>query len=538
MTKNRVYLYDSTLRDGAQARGVDFTLADKIAIATELDKLGIDYIEGGWPGANPNDDQFFAAAPKLARAKLSAFGMTRRSGRSAENDPALMALLEAETSNVCLVGKTWDFQVEKALGVSRKENLRMIEESIALMVKRKKETHFDAEHFFDGYKANPEFALECLQTAAAGGARWIVLCDTNGGSLPHEVGEIVAEVTKHIKGEHLGIHCHNDTEQAVANSIAAVRAGVRQVQGTINGVGERCGNANLMSIIPTLMLKMGMNTGIAESKLPQLTHVSRVLDERLNRPSNPHAAYVGAAAFAHKGGLHVSAMAKDSRTYEHIDPALVGNNRVILVSDKSGRANIVARLEQFGIGNAAENEHIADLVRVVKEREVLGYAYEEADASFELLARETLGLLPEFFEVTSFRALDEQRWNARGKRITLAEATVKIKVQGEEVMTVAEGNGPVNALDSALRKALLTHFPEVASLALVDYKVRILTPKDATGALTRVRIESRDETGQTWNTIGVSTNIIDASFNALYDAITYHLLRQKMAKKSRTKKGA
>lgn len=536
MSKNRVYLYDSTLRDGAQARGVDFTLSDKIAIATELDKLGIDYIEGGWPGANPNDDQFFASAPKLSRATLSAFGMTRRNGRSAENDPALAAVLDADTKSVCLVGKAWDFQVETALGVSRKENLRMIEDSLALVVKKKREALFDAEHFFDGYKANPEFALECVKVAANAGARWIVLCDTNGGSLPHEVEDIVTEVTKYIDGANLGIHCHNDTEQAVANSLAAVRAGVRQVQGTINGVGERCGNANLMSIIPTLMLKMGMTTGIEKKKLPQLTQVSRVLDERLNRPSNPHAAYVGAAAFAHKGGLHVSAMAKDSRSYEHIDPSLVGNERVILVSDKAGRSNIVARLNQMGIRNAAENEHIADLVRLVKEREVMGYAYEEADASFELFARKTLDLLPEFFELTSFRALDERRWNAKGKRVTLSEATVKLKVHGEEVMTVAEGNGPVNALDGALRKALLVHYPEIETLSLVDYKVRILTPKDATAALTRVRIESMDtRTGARWNTIGVSSNIIDASSNALFDAINYHLMLKKSGKKSKKK---
>ncbi len=524
MTDNRVYLYDSTLRDGAQARGVDFTVTDKLAIAAALRDFGIDYVEGGWPGANPNDDQFFAKCPSLGKTKLTAFGMTRRHGRSADNDPGLAALLDAGTPSICIVGKAWDWQVEKALGISKRENLRMITESIALLKARKREAIFDAEHFFDGYKANPEYALECARAAAEAGARWIVLCDTNGGSLPHEIERIVAEVARHIAGAKLGIHCHNDTEHGVANSLAAVRAGVRQVQGTINGVGERCGNANLISIIPTLMLKMNMQTGIDPARLPQITRLSRMLDERLNRLPNAHAAYVGAAAFAHKGGLHVSAMAKDSRSYEHILPASVGNDRVILVSDKSGRANIVARLEQMGLTGIAENDHITDLVRLVKERETLGYAYEEADASFELLARQTLGLVPDYFTVQHFRALDERRWNARGKLVTLSEATVKLGVKGESVMTVAEGNGPVNALDGALRKALESHYPALASLTLTDYKVRILTPEDATRALTRVRIESSDGAGRRVNTIGVSTNIIDASFNALQDAVVYHLL--------------
>jgi 2-isopropylmalate synthase len=530
---NRVYLYDSTLRDGSQARGVDFTVSDKIAIAKALSDFGIDYVEGGWPGANPNDDAFFAQAPKLGKTKLAAFGMTRRSGRSAENDPGLASVLDAGTGTVCLVGKTSASQVEKTLGISRKENLRMITESLERVKALGREAVFDAEHFFDGYKTNPEFALECVKAAYDAGARWVVLCDTNGGSLPHEIDAIVREVTEHIPGTHLGIHCHNDTEQAVANSLAAVRAGVRQVQGTLNGIGERCGNANLTAIIPTLMLKMGMKTGVPEAKLAQLTKLSRSLDERLNRSANVHAAYVGAAAFAHKGGLHVSAMAKDSSSYEHIRPELVGNDRVILVSDKAGRANIVTRLEQMGLTGAAENEHIADLVRVVKERETLGYAYEEADASFELLARKTLGLLPEFFTVDSFRALDERRWNARAKLETLSEATVKLTVAGEQVMTVAEGNGPVNALDTALRKALEQHFPQIAELSLTDFKVRILTPQDATKALTRVRIESRDAKSRLSNTIGVSGNIIDASFHALQDAVVYHLLHSPLTKKKR-----
>jgi len=521
---DRVYLYDSTLRDGAQARGVDFTVADKRAIALALDKLGIDYIEGGWPGANPNDDAFFADPPKL-KTKLSAFGMTRRAGRSAENDPGLSAVLDAETPSVCLVGKSWDYQVETALGISKKENLRMIEESIAHVVKKKREALFDAEHFFDGYKANPEFALAAVKAAYDSGARWIVLCDTNGGSMPDEIERITREVAKHIPGKHIGIHCHNDTENAVANSLAAVRAGARQIQGTLNGVGERCGNANLISIIPNLMLKMGYSTGIAPEKLETLTAISRMLDERLNRPSNPHAAYVGSAAFAHKGGLHVSAMAKDSSSYEHINPEKVGNIRTILVSDKAGKSNVITRLKQMGIKVSDDSPHIAELVSEIKQREMQGYAYEGASASFELLARRTLGKVPEFFSVEKFRVLDERRWNAKHQLVTVSEATIHVRIGDELIMEVSEGNGPVNALDAALRKALVKHYPKVKDIQLTDYKVRILTPHDATAAVTRVMIESCDAKGNVWNTIGVSANIIDASFNALVDSITYKLLR-------------
>jgi len=521
---DRIYLYDSTLRDGAQARGVDFTLADKQAIARELDKLGVDMIEGGWPGANPGDDMFFASLPKLRHARLSAFGMTRRAGRSAENDPGLAALFESGTPAICLVGKASATQVEKTLGITKSENLKMISDSLELVVKKKREALFDAEHFFDGYKANPEYALEVAKAAYNAGCRWVVLCDTNGGSLPHEIERIVAAVTKHIPGSHLGIHCHNDTESAVANSLAAVRAGVRQVQGTLGGVGERCGNANLLSIIPNLILKMGYKTGVTREKLMQLTEVARLLDERLGRAPNQHAAYVGDAAFAHKGGLHVSAMAKDSTSYEHIDPALVGNTRTILVSDKAGKSNILSRLNQMGIRLSVDHPKIAELVSEVKQRETQGYAYEGAEASFELLARRMLGKVPEFFTVQQFRVLDERRWNAKRQLVTVSEATIKIKVGDEEIMTVAEGNGPVNALDVALRKALVRHYPKVKDIILTDFKVRILTPHEATRALTRVMIESRDAKGQVWNTIGVSPNIIDASFNALNDAITYKLL--------------
>lgn len=523
----RIYLYDSTLRDGAQARGIDFTVADKIAIFEALDAFGIDYIEGGWPGANPNDDRFFAEASTPKKARLSAFGMTRRAGRSAANDPGLQDILAANTPSVCLVGKAWDWQVEAALKVSKKENLRMIEESFAHAAAKKREGLFDAEHFFDGYKANADYALDVLRAAVAGGASWLVLCDTNGGSLPSEVSHIVSAVKKALPGAKLGIHCHNDTEQAVANSLAAVEAGVRQVQGTINGIGERCGNANLISIIPTLMLKMGYKTGVTPAQLARIGQLSRLVDERLNRAPNRHAPYVGASAFAHKGGLHVSAMNKDSRSYEHVDPAKVGNARMILVSDKAGRANILNRLAQMGIVVDAEDVRIADLVKAVKDREALGYAYEDAEASFELLARQMLGSVPEYYQLHSFRVLDERRINARGKLITMSEATVKLTVMGKLKMTVAEGNGPVNALDAALRKALITKYPQLKSMHLADYKVRILTPAEATAALTRVMIESRDDAGHSWTTIGVSHNVIDASYNALYDAISYHLMRRK-----------
>ncbi len=523
----RIYLYDSTLRDGAQARGIDFTVADKIAIAEALDAFGIDYIEGGWPGANPTDDAFFAAAPKTKKSKITAFGMTRRAGRSASNDPGLQDLLQSKTPSVCIVGKSWDWQVKTALKVSKEENLRMVEESIKHLVAKKREAVFDAEHFFDGYKANPAYALEVALAAYKAGARWVVLCDTNGGSLPSDIKRIVSDVVKHIPGTHLGVHCHNDTEQAVANSLAAVEAGVRQVQGCINGIGERCGNANLISIIPTLMLKMGFSTGISEKQLPKITQLSRMVDERLNRAPNRHAPYVGASAFAHKGGLHVSAMNKDTKSYEHVDPAQVGNERLILVSDKAGRANILNRLAQMGLKIDADDERVGDLVKAVKERESLGYAYEDAEASFELMARQLLDAVPKFYDLQSFRVLDERRIDAKGKLATMSEATVKLTVMGQTKMTVAEGNGPVNALDAALRKALIVKYPQLKSMHLADYKVRILTPGEATAALTRVMIESRDDDGRSWTTIGVSHNVIDASYNALYDAISYHLMKRK-----------
>lgn len=528
----RIYLYDSTLRDGAQTQGVDFNVKDKQDITLILDDFGIDYVEGGWPGANPTDDEFFAKLPKVNKAKLVAFGMTRKTSTSAENDPGLNAVLNSGVKAVCLVGKTWDFHVEHALGTTPKENVAMISESVAYAKKKGKEVIFDAEHFFDGYKANPEYALSCAKAAYDAGARWVVLCDTNGGTLPHEVEEIVLKVVKKIPGDHLGIHCHNDTENAVANSLAAVRAGVRQVQGTIDGYGERCGNANLISIIPTLMLKMGYKTGVSTEQLKSLTQIARSLDERLNRQHYRHAAYVGSSAFAHKGGLHVSAVAKNAQSYEHINPDLIGNKRSLLVSDQGGKAGTISRLKEMGIKfdpkDPETSEKISALTNEIKEREKQGLLFDSStDASFEVLARRMLGQIPDYFELQSFRVIDERRRNAKGQLVTLSEATTKVKVGKKTIMTVAEGNGPVNALDKALRKALARKYKQIKDLKLIDYKVRILTSADGTEAATRVLIESTDNSGKKWSTIGISTNVIDASYNALFDSITYKLFHSK-----------
>jgi len=528
MSGERVWLYDTTLRDGAQTHGVDFSVADKIAIAQDLDRLGIDYIEGGWPGANPTDDQLFATLPALRRARLTAFGMTRRPGRSAANDPGLAALIGSNCQGICLVGKAWDFQVDVALGIPREENLALIADSIAAVAAAKGEALFDAEHFFDGYKANPGYALACLKAAAEAGARWLVLCDTNGGTLPFEVERIVGEVARHIPGSRLGIHTHNDTENAVANALSAVQAGARMVQGTLNGLGERCGNANLVSVIPSLMLKMNFTTGISAEGLAQLTSVSRAFDERLNRAADPHAAYVGVSAFAHKGGLHVSAVERNPACYEHVDPGLVGNRRVIVVSDQAGRANILARLRELGIEIDPADPRLSDLVELVKQRDYEGYAYDSAGASFELLVRRTLGKVPDYFEVYRFSVTDERRYNALGKLVNESEASVKVRIGRELRHEVAEGNGPVNAIDRALRKALEPTYPVLRDMKLVDYRVRILHANDGSGAMPRVLIESINGGVERWATIGVSTNIIDASVNALGDSFVYKLFRDRV----------
>jgi 2-isopropylmalate synthase len=527
MTKERVYLFDTTLRDGAQTQGVDFSVEDKRTLALALDSLGIDYVEGGWPGANPTDTNFFADPPPLRRARFTAFGMTKRSGRSAANDPGLAELLSTKAQALCLVGKSWDFHVDVALEIPLGENLDNISESIAAVVARKREALFDAEHFFDGYKANTDYALSCLKSAHDAGASWLVLCDTNGGTLPEDVYRIVSEVKAKLPSARLGIHAHNDTEQAVAVSFAALNGGARQIQGTLNGLGERCGNANLSAILPTLMLKPSyasrFETGVTPDALKKLTSTSRLLDEILNRAPSRHSAYVGPSAFAHKGGLHVSAVQKDPRTYEHVTPDSVGNQRHILVSDQAGRSNIMARLALLGIDVAPSDKRIGRLLEDVKSREFLGYAYDGAEASFELLARRALGQVPSYFEVESFRVMVERRHNALGDLVTVSEAVVRLKVGGEAFHNVGSGNGPVNALDQALRKDLGRYSSYLQDLRLVDYKVRILT--GGTEAVTRVMIESADGHGARWSTVGVSANIMDASFEALSDSICYKLYR-------------
>ena len=536
MARERLYLFDTTLRDGAQTNGVDFTLADKLAIAKMLDELGIDYVEGGYPGANLTDTELFSLERKLKTATFTAFGMTRRPGRSVSNDPGLVALLAAEADAICFVAKSWDYHVRVALETTPEENLASIRDSVEAATAKGREVLLDCEHFFDGYKANPGYALACAQTAYEAGARWVVLCDTNGGALPHEVEHVVGEVTKRIPGRHVGIHAHNDTDQAVANSLAAVRAGARQIQGTLNGLGERCGNANLVSLIPTLRLKPdfadAFEIGVSDDRLKTLLHVSRRLDEMLNRAPNRHAPYVGESAFATKAGIHASAILKDPATYEHVRPEQVGNKRHVLVSDQAGKSNVLAELDRsgliaeldaLGISIAKDDPRIARLLDEVKAREARGYSYENAQASFALLARRILGTVPAYFDVTQFDVNVEQRINAKGERVTVTMAVVKVTIDGNRVISAAEGNGPVNALDLALRKDLGKYQKYIDALELTDYRVRILD--GGTEAVTRVLIESQDETGERWTTVGVSPNIIDASFQALMDSIVYQLVK-------------
>ena len=534
MTRERLYLFDTTLRDGAQTTGVDFSLADKRRIAAVLDDLGVDYIEGGFPGANTVDTELFEARPNFANATFTAFGMVKRAGRSVANDPGLQAVLTSKADAVCLVAKAWDYHVRVALGITNEENLESISQSISAAVAGRREAMLDCEHFFDGYKANRDYALSVARAAYDAGARWVVLCDTNGGTLPHEVERIVADVATVVPGSHLGIHTHNDTENAVANTLMAVRAGARQIQGTLNGLGERCGNANLTSIIPTLLLKSEFaeyfETKVTPQRLHTLSHASRVLDEIANRASNRHAPYVGESAFATKAGIHASALMKEPETYEHVPPDSVGNTRRLLVSSQAGKSNVLATLDRLGVPVDKDDSRLADLVEAVKSREAAGYSYETADASFELLARRTLGEVPQYFTVDSFRVMVERRLNALGQLVTVSEAIVKVHVSGqsEPLSSVGEGNGPVNALDRALRSDLGRYQKYIQDVELVDYKVRILT--GGTEAVTRVLVESHDPvSAERWVTVGVSTNIIDASFEALLDAINWKLLRDNAA---------
>ena len=530
----RLYLYDTTLRDGQQTQGVQFSTAEKVQIAQALDALGVDYIEGGWPGANPTDSAFFEVAPET-RAQMTAFGMTKRVGRSAGNDEVLAAVMNAGTGAVCLVGKSHEYHVTTALGITLAQNIENIRASVAHIVAQGREALFDAEHFFDGYKANPAYALDACRVALEAGARWVVLCDTNGGTLPEEIGRIVTEViAAGLAGDHLGIHTHNDTENAVAGSLAAIDAGARQVQGTLNGLGERCGNANLTSLIPTLLLKAPyasrFETGVSVDALQGLTRIARMLDDILNRVPMKQAPYVGASAFAHKAGLHASAIVKDPSTYEHIEPSVVGNARIIPMSNQAGQSNLRRRLAEAGLQVAKGNPALGRILERIKAREGQGYSYDTAQASFEILAREELGQLPEFFEVKRYKVTVERRKNKYDKMVSLSEAVVVVKVDGEKKLSVSEsldetGNdrGPVNALAKALSKDLGQYSVILDDMRLVDFKVRIT--QGGTEAVTRVIIDSEDGQGRQWSTVGVSANIVDASFEALLDAIRWKLIR-------------
>ncbi|MCL6281920.1 citramalate synthase [Ruegeria sp. 2012CJ41-6] len=533
MTRERLYLYDTTLRDGQQTQGVQFSTTEKVQITRALDALGLDYIEGGWPGANPTDSAFFADAPETG-ARLTAFGMTKRSGRSAENDDVLAAVLNAGTGTICLVGKSHDFHVTDALGISLAENTKNVRASIAQIVAQGREALFDAEHFFDGYRDNPDYALSVCHAALEAGARWIVLCDTNGGALPSDIGRIVGEViASGIPGDRLGIHTHNDTEQAVAGSLAAVEAGARQIQGTLNGLGERCGNANLTSLIPTLLLKepyvSRFDTGITQEALAGLTKLSRMLDDILNRVPTKQAPYVGASAFAHKAGLHASAILKNPSTYEHVDPEVIGNTRIIPMSNQAGQSNLRTRLAEAGLEVAKGDPALGRILDRIKEREAEGYSYDTAQASFELLARAELGLLADLFEVKRYKVTVERRKNKYNRMISLSEAVVVVKVDGEKRLSVSESldedgsdRGPVNALAKALAKDLGQYSAVLEDMRLVDFKVRIT--QGGTEAVTRVIIDSEDGAGRRWSTVGVSANIVDASFEALLDAIRWKLI--------------
>ncbi|MFQ6548108.1 citramalate synthase [Aestuariibius sp. 2305UL40-4] len=531
---DRLYLYDTTLRDGQQTHGVQFSTSEKQRIAKALDALGIDYVEGGWPGANPTDSAFFDAAPTLT-ARLAAFGMTKRAGRSAENDDVLAAVLNAGTDTVCLVGKTDTTHVSGALGISKEENLENIRASIAHVTAKGREAIFDAEHFFDGFATDPAYAALAARTGYEAGARWVVLCDTNGGAMPQEItAGIRAVIDVGVPGDHIGIHTHDDTGQAVANSLAAIDAGARQIQGTLNGLGERCGNANLTTLIPTLVLKPAFadrfETGVTEDALAELRHISRLLDDILNRVPVKQAPYVGASAFVHKAGLHASAIAKDPSLYEHVEPAAVGNARVVPMSNQAGQSNLRARLKEAGIEVAKDDPALGRILDTVKAREAAGYSYDTAQGSFELLALAELGRLPDFFEVKRYRVTVERRKNRYDRMVSVSEAVVVVKIGDQKMLSVSESmdvegrdRGPVNALAKALAKDLGPYQSLVEDIRLVDFKVRITD--GGTEAVTRVIIDSEDGAGRRWSTVGVSANIVDASFEALLDAVRWKLVR-------------
>jgi len=509
------------LRDGAQAQGISFTVNDKLKIAAKLDEFGIDYIEAGNPGSNPKDLEFFESIKRkpLKKAKLVAFGSTRRANISVSDDANVKAILTADTPVVAIFGKSWDFHVTDIIRTTLEENLLMIRDTIAFMKQNGKEVVFDAEHFFDGYKANPDYALASLKAATEGGADWLVLCDTNGGTFVSEIYEIVKHVRERF-GVPLGIHCHNDGGMGVANSIAAVEIGATQVQGTINGYGERCGNANLCTIIPNLQLKLGFECIPAEN-MEQLTLVSRFLSELANMAFNERDPYVGKSAFAHKGGMHIDAVQKNATSFEHISPETVGNQRQVLMSEVSGRSTILSKVQRVAPWVSKNSDEIQKIIDRLKQLEHEGYQFESADSSFELMVRRFLGKDHQFFEVKRFTVLCEEHWQEDYS----ASAIVKVKVDGIEEVIAAEGDGPVNALDKALRKALEVFYPQLNMMRLIDFKVRVLDTEKTTAAKVRVHIESTDGV-DTWGTVAVSTNIIEASWNALVDSIEYFLYRQ------------
>ncbi|MBF0143854.1 MAG: citramalate synthase [Magnetococcales bacterium] len=524
----RLFLYDTTLRDGAQSEDVLFSLEDKLRILERLDALGIDYVEGGWPGAIPKDGLFFKEAMRqpLRHARLVVFGSTAKPGVPVAADGVLADLLAAGTGAVCIFGKSWDLHVQRALGISLEANLALIHDSVRYLKSRSDIVFFDAEHFFDGYKANPEYALKSLGAARDAGAEALILCDTNGGTLVDEVARMTRAAL--ALGAPLGIHCHNDSGLAVANSLAAVVAGAVQVQGTVNGLGERCGNTDLLSVIPNLMLKMGRRTGLERERLRELTPLSRFVNELANRPPQRNQPFVGSSAFTHKAGVHASAVLKDPVTYEHLSPELLGNRRRIPVSEQSGRSNLVAKFQEFGIDDVrASDPRVGELLAEVKELELKGYQFDGAEASFELRARRALGQVPDYFELRGFRVIDERRLWSDQSRVPGAEATVKVRVAGQTEHLVAEGQGPVDALMKALTKALGRYYPGIDEIALTDFKVRILDGK-GTQAVVRVLIEWRDRQ-RSWGTVGVSDHIIAASYDAMVDAVVFKLFSDGVA---------
>lgn len=521
VTKNKIFIYDTTLRDGSQGEGISLSVLDKLKIASKLDYLGVHYIEGGWPASNPKDLEFFKQikSVELKNAKISAFTSTCRPGHNPEKDNNLLSVIETGVEVACIVGKTWDFHVHHALQTTLEENLRIIADSVRCLKDHGLEVIFDAEHFFDGFKANSQYTMQCISKAVLAGADWICLCDTNGGSMPWEIEDIVGQVCREFICP-VAIHTHNDCELAVVNSLAAVRAGATQVQGTINGFGERCGNANLCSVIPNLQLKLNYDC-LDEGKIQHLTEVSHFVSEIANMPPYGQQPFVGRAAFAHKGGIHVNAILKDSSTYEHIDPTLVGNRRRVLVSELSGVSNLLFKAEEFGLKPEGITEEGRRLIENIKKLEHEGYQFEGAEASLELLLQRAFGQYQDFFEVEKLRVIV----GTNGGAPFGAEAIIKVKVNDIEVHTAAEGNGPVNALDNALRKALGQIYPCVQNIRLTDYKVRVLDEKAGTGAQVRVMVETSD-TVDTWSTVGVSENIIEASFKALIDSISYVLMKK------------